>query len=67
MKELRKRATGSNLLMICGVVWVSYFAYVDRKLDAFWVTIIGYAWFGPGFIGYIKNKSERKPDDNEKT
>lgn len=52
--------------MICGVIWVSYFAYFNKKLDAFWVTIIGYAWFGPGFLGYVKSKSETKPKRDDK-
>lgn len=67
MNTPKARRIKANILLVCGIIWVTYFAfYKTTALNAYWVSIIGFSWFGPGFISLVKSSTERnKLDDKD--
>ena len=64
----RNKQVRGNILYVCGIGWVSYFAfYRPEALNAFWVSIIGLAWFGTGFLNIVKGTQERKSRDVDRS
>lgn len=62
----RIRQIRGNILWVCGVVWVTYFAWVKpQALNAFWVTIVGLAWFGTGFMNIVKTQQGKRDEHAE--
>jgi hypothetical protein len=63
-QRINQKALRDWILLVCGIVWVSYFAFMNPSaMNPYFMTIGAGALFGPGVVGLWRAEAEGDDKD----